>query len=54
MTAKETALQDIKDDLKQQSKCFISFREKLNPIMKRMVSNYIKLQENAETQIQGR
>ena len=45
MTAKETAIQDIKDELRQESRCFIAFRKKLNPIMKKLVKNYITLQE---------
>lgn len=45
MTARETAIHDIKDDLWQNSKCFITFRKQLNPIMKRMVDNYINLQK---------
>lgn len=48
MTAKETAIQDIKDELRQESRCFITFRKKLNPIMKKMVKNYIKLQEDTK------
>lgn len=54
MTAKESAIKDIMDDLKQNSKCFVSFRKSLNPIMREMVNNYIKLQENAENKVQSR
>lgn len=45
MTAEELATQDIKDELKLESKCFIAFREKLNPTMNEIVDNYTKLQE---------
>lgn len=45
MTAKEQALQDIKDDLRQDSKCFLAFKENLNPIMDELVEDYTKLQE---------
>lgn len=49
MTAKETAIQDIMDDLKQESKCFLSFRKTLNPIMDRIVKSYCKKQEKKES-----
>lgn len=54
MTVEQQATQDIKDDLWQNSKCFIAFKKKLNPIMKKIVNSYIKQQENARTNIQNR
>lgn len=53
MTVKQQAIEGIKDDLWQHSRCFIAFRKNLNPIMKRMVINYIKLQEklNGKTKV---
>lgn len=46
MTAKEQAVQDIKDELKLSSKSFLAFRKKLDPIMDKLVENYIKQQED--------
>lgn len=37
MSAKEIAEQDIREDLKKQSKCFLAFRSELNPVMRRLV-----------------
>lgn len=45
MTAEEQATLDIKNELRQSSKCFLAFRKKLNPIMDKLVENYTKLQE---------
>ena len=45
MTAYQSAINDIKDDLKSSSRCFLSFRKELNPIMKNIVDNAIKKQE---------
>lgn len=45
ITAKQQAVLDILDDLGRDSKCFLAFREKLNPVMDELVKNYIKLQE---------
>lgn len=45
MTAYQSAINDIKNDLKHNCKCFISFRKELNPIMKDIVDNAIKKQE---------
>jgi hypothetical protein len=44
-TAKTTAIQDIKDELGLHSKSFLAFREKLNPIMDKLVEDYTKIQE---------
>lgn len=46
MTAYQSAINDIKDDLKSLNKCFLSFRKELNPIMKDIVDNAIKKQKN--------
>ena len=55
MTIEEIATLDIKNDLRKQSRCFLTFREKLNPIMDKLVDNYIKIQEecNDKGNIQG-
>lgn len=45
MTAYQSAINDIKDDLKSSDRCFLSFRKELNPIMKDIVDNAIKKQE---------
>ncbi len=45
MSPYKQALQDIHNDLKHNCKCFISFRKELNPIMKDIVDNAIKKQE---------
>lgn len=54
MTAKEQAVQDIKDELRLSSRSFLAFRKKLDPIMDKLVENYTKMQENGRSQIQGR
>lgn len=46
MSAKQAAIQDIKDDLKQQSKSFLAFHKQLNPIMDEIVNTYIQQQSN--------
>lgn len=45
MTAYQSAINDIKDDLKSSGRCFLSFRKELNPIMRDIVNNAIKKQE---------
>ena len=45
MTVEELATLDIKDELRQRSRCFLAFRKKLNPIMDKLVENYTKFQE---------
>ena len=44
-TVRQQAISDIKEDLRQHSKCFLAFHKNLNPVMDNMVNNYIKLQE---------
>lgn len=45
MTAKQKAIQDIKECLRQESKAFIAFRTELNPIMDELVKQQLKEQE---------
>lgn len=45
MTAKGQAIQDIKDELKNEDKCFIAFRKNLNLTINAIVAKYIKQQE---------
>lgn len=44
MTAKEQAILDIKEELKEQHKSFLAFHKNLNSIMDRLVENQIRLQ----------
>lgn len=44
MTAKEQAIQDIKEELRIEGKSFLMFRKRLNPKMKTLEENYIKQQ----------
>ena len=44
MTARQQAIQDIKDDLRQHNLSFIAFRKELNPIMDRLVNQQLKEQ----------
>lgn len=37
MSAKQTAINDIKESLKEENKCFIAFHRVLNPIMDSLV-----------------
>lgn len=46
MTAKEQAIRDIKNDLRQSGKCFLAFHRELNPIMSELVNNQINRQEH--------
>lgn len=45
MTAKQQALKDIKIELKSLSKSFIAFTASLNPIIKELVNNQLKTQQ---------
>ena len=40
-SAKEQALQDIKEELKREGKHFINFRPELNSIMRKLVKSHI-------------
>ena len=44
MSAKEKAIQDIKEDLSKQGKCFLAFKSKLNPVMDSLVKQQIEEQ----------
>ena len=45
MSAKNQAIQDIKDSLKREGKAFIAFRSELNPVMRRLVNDQLKEQK---------
>ena len=45
MSAKESAIKDIKESLQLQGKCFLAFHKELNPIMQQLVRNHIKSQQ---------
>lgn len=45
MAVEKQATLVIKNELRLRSKCFLTFRKKLNPIMDKLVENYTKLQE---------
>ena len=47
MSPKDLAVRDIKEDLRNQNKCFLAFRQELNPIMRKLVSQHIKAQREA-------
>lgn len=47
MTAKDLAVQDMIPELEKQNKCFLAFRQELNPIMRKLVSQHIKAQREA-------
>ena len=49
MTAKQLAIQDIKDDLKAQGKCFLAFHSELNPIMNKLVTRQIRRQKQLQS-----
>lgn len=38
------AVEDIKDDLLKEGKCFLAFRKKLNPVMEEIVREYADAQ----------
>ena len=44
MTAKQSAIKDIKEDLKKESKSFITYRTELNPVMEKLVKEHIRQQ----------
>lgn len=43
--AKYYAVRDIQEELKQESKSFIAFRQNLNTTIRNIVNEYIKYQE---------
>lgn len=46
MSAKQQAVQDIKESLRIQGKCFLAFRSELNPIMDTLVNEQLKAQQS--------
>ena len=44
MSAKEQAIQDIQNDLRQEQRVFIPFRVNLNPVMRRLTIQYQRQQ----------
>lgn len=48
MTAEEVATQDIKDALRQDSKCFIAFKRDLDPVIEEVTESYVKQQEDLD------
>ena len=44
MTAKQVAVRDIKNDLRQYAKCFLAFHKELDPVMKQLVKEQLKAQ----------
>ena len=51
LSAKQQAIIDIKEDLRKQNKCFMSFKKKLNPIMEKIVNNHLKDQRHITTSL---
>lgn len=45
MTAKQAAIKDIRESLRQEGKSFLLFRKELNPVMRTIVSTYLKAQK---------
>lgn len=45
MTAKQIAIQDIKNEFKLSGKTFLAYKQELNGIMRKLVSNQIKEQK---------
>ena len=45
MSARQCAEMDIREELSRQGKCFIAFREKLNPVMDFLVDQELKIRE---------
>ena len=48
MSAKDCAVQDIKDDLQRNNKCFIAFISELDETMENLVNEQIYLQEHVQ------
>lgn len=44
MTARQIAIQDIKDDLKAENRCFLAFHKELNPVMHSLVKEQLQRQ----------
>lgn len=45
MTAKQKAIQDIRTELKNESKSFIAYRTELNRQMRNLVNEHLKAQK---------
>ena len=48
MSAKDYAIEDIKNDLQQHGKCFIAFITELDETMDNLVNQQIYLQEHVQ------
>ena len=46
MNARQQAEQDIRRELKSCSKSFIAFRTELNPVMRKIVKEYLNAQKH--------
>lgn len=49
MSAKETAIHDILEELRATHKSFIAFRSELNPVMRNLVKKQIKKQKQCQS-----
>jgi hypothetical protein len=45
MTAKEQAIRDIRESLKEEGKCFFHFIKELDPIMDQIIDEYSQEQQ---------
>ena len=43
--AKKQAIHDIKESLKEEKKAFLLFRKELNPVMSKLVKEYLGLKK---------
>lgn len=48
MTAKQQALKDIHNDLREQGKAFIAYHRELNQVMRQLVSDHLKQQKKKD------
>jgi hypothetical protein len=46
MSVKQTAISDLKKQLKEEGRSFLAFNKKLDSSIQAIVDNYIKQQEN--------
>lgn len=51
MSPKKQAIQDIREELQRNGRCFLAFHSELNPIMRRLVNNQIKLQQSVKSKV---
>lgn len=54
MTAKQAAIEDIRKELQSQGKCFIAFKNELNPVMRKLVSSQLRAQKNAHKPVRAK